>query len=670
MSGSSVPTICKICDEHCGLLVTDDGNKVTIRGNPAHPLTKGFICAKGKNFGEVHYAPHRLRSPLLKKKSGWEEISFDDALDLLASQFIRCKREFGPESVIFYKGEALKHFEVAQYMRHLANGFGSPNYVSVGTLCHYAQVLGHSLTYGGKPVPDYEKMGVAVLWGVNPAASSPRAFAELRKAVRQGTKLVVVDPASTRTAMLAHVHLRVRPGSDGFLALALLKQAIEERNLKPTDDMQEGWDALVELVGDLSYGYLLEKSDIAKTEFAEGAAVIFDHLPGWTRVGLGLEHRPGGVQTMRAATCLQSLLDPANKPAHMSATLKPLPGANRYPSMPDPIGAAQYPLFTRGRREAQGMLLPDAILHGDPYPVCAMLIGGGNPMLTFPCVERQGEILRKLDFLAVFDLFMTPTAQLADLIIPGADQLDNLELHDYGRIGRPYLGLMRPVGSSPNGLPTWRLIFELARRFGLDELFPWQDNREALTYRLSGTNVEFGDLWDSPGSTAAYHVDQPAGHLWHTKDGKVHYRSNELDASGHAALPIPQVLELPDGTDEEFPFWLSTGDRVSAYQHGQFRGIASYEKKVPEPILDIHPNAAAKFGIQSGDVVLLSTRHGRIEIRANVSDEVREDSLRMVHGWEQSNANQLTGLDNRDTISGFPWLKALPSKVEKRPNVA
>jgi len=330
------------------------------------------------------------------------------------------------------------------------------------------------------------------------------------------------------------------------------------------------------------------------------------------------------------------------------------------------IGAGETPLFTKGRREGQGMLLTRAILEDDPYPVRAMLVAGGNPMVTFPSVRSQQEALKKLDFLAVFDLFMTPTARLADLVFPAADQLDNLELHDYGRIGRPYLGLMRPVSLDPTGWPTWKLVFELARVLGLSHLFPWKDNRDAIAYRLSGTGVNFSDLEQSPGSTTSYECKMPMGDRWHTDDGKLHYRSKLLHEAGNEAIPVPDALTLPYETDASFPFWLSTGDRVSAFQHGQFRDIPIYKSIFPEAILDIHPDAASRLGIRQGDAVVLSTKYGEVEVRANLSEEMRPDCLRMTHGWEGTNANQLTGLEHLDKVSGFPWLKALPSKVELR----
>lgn len=666
MQTRAVPTICKICDEHCGILVTDSGHEVMIEGNGTHPLSRGFVCVKGKHYGHVHHSDQRLKKPLLKRPSGWEEISFEDALDILASKLLRCREEFGAESIVFYKGEGLKHFEIAQYMRHLANGFGSPNYVSVGSLCHYSQVLGHSLTYGGKPVPDFEKIGVAVIWGANPAISVPRTFGDLRKALRRGMKLLVIDPASTRTAKLADIHLRIRPGSDGYLATALMKYAIEDRGLSPTDEYEEGWEEFVESMKRMSHDDLLGETDVDPVSFKAAASMIFDNLPGWTTVGLGLEHRPGGVQTIRATACLQSLLDPENRPAHIAAPLKPLPGSDRYPHMNAPIGASETPLFTSGRREGQGMLWDRAIMDGDPYPVRAMLVAGGNPMVTFPSRQRQGEALTRLDFLAVFDLFMTPTAQLAHLVIPGSDHLDNTELHDYGRVGRPYLGLMRPVTSSPVGWPTWKLVFECGRRLGLESLFPWKDNREALAARLSGTGVTLEELEDSPSATCQYAYERPGSKEWHTKDGKIHYRSIALQETGNTPFPLPETFSLPYNTDDNFPFWLSTGDRVSAFQHGQFREIPTYCNLGPQAMVEIHPDAARALGIDHQDLVVVSTRYGRVEIHAEHSPDVRQDSLRMTHGWEEANANDLTGLEHFDRISGFPWLRCVPARIERK----
>ncbi len=397
------------------------------------------------NFGEVHYAQDRLRSPLIRKGSGWVKISYEDALEVLASNLQTCREEYGPESVAFYKGESLKHQEIDQYMHHLSYGFGTPNYISVGSLCQFSNELGYGLTNGQIPLPDFQRMKTAIVWGANPAVSSFHMFRALKQAVRNGTNLIVIDPTRTETAKIADLHLPITPGSDGFLALAFIKYASEKAHINPQTSVSEGWDELKELVYSVSYRSLLERTGILEDDFNEASVFIFENLPGWIHTGLGLELNPCGVQSIRAIASLQSLLDRQHAPSSLTYKLKTLPGKHLYPDRPDPIGAKESPLYIHGNEEGQGMYLARAILNHDPYPVKAMLITGGNPILTFPDSKTQTKAFQKLDFLAAFDLFMTPTARLAHLVFPASDFLENLELHDYGQSGRPYLGLIRPV---------------------------------------------------------------------------------------------------------------------------------------------------------------------------------------------------------------------------------
>ncbi|MBI5252411.1 MAG: molybdopterin-dependent oxidoreductase [Desulfomonile tiedjei] len=666
LENQPVATICRICKENCGILVSENGDSLKISGNPRHPISKGFLCFKGKNFGDVHHSPHRLRSPMLKNGSKWVNISYKEAINVLAEKFDRSKAKFGPESVAFYKGESLKHQEITHYMGHLASGFGSPNYISVGSLCHYAMVLGHSLTYGGMPKPDFERIKGVITWGANPVNSSPLLFSSLKRALSQGTKMVVVDPARTRTAELADIHLPIMPGSDGFLALALIKHAVEEERLDPPDELSVGWNTLSQMVRDLSYDHLLRNTGIDGGLFDKAVSLIFENRPGWVLTGLGLELQPVGVQAIRAVACLQSILDPLNRPFPVSAGLKSLPGFDGYPTMPRAIGAEQAPLYVQMKGEAQGMFVPRAILDNDPYPLRAMLVVGGNPLSTFPAYSKQYRAMQGLDFLAVHDLFMTQTAQLADLVLPASDHLDNLELHDYGQAGKPYLGLIKPAVSSPIGWPAWKLLFNLAGRLGLERFFPWWDNRDAIAYRLSDCTIKLEDLENSPAAVLAYQPGSVPTERWCTPGGKVHYRSEKMEAFGYPGLPDPKSLDLPFSTDSEFPLWLSTGDRILAYQHSQFRQIPTYRRQAPEPFVDVHPDAAAKLDIADGDPVFVITRYGRIEIRVSLSDQVRGDCIRITHGWEEANANTLTGLEHFDPISGFPWLRALPAKLEKK----
>jgi len=275
----SHPSICRICSENCGILISRKNQKTVITGNPDHPVSRGFICFRGRNFTHIHHDPKRLTLPLLKKKAGWQEISLEQGLDVLAENLLRSKARFGPESVVFYKGEALKHQQNAHYMRHLAYGFGSPNYVSVGSLCHYAITMGHGLTYGGIPKPDFNRIRSALIWGANPAASYPRLFRQLKQAVQSGLKLLVIDPAKTRTAKLAHLHLPIRPGTDGLLALAFIQCAMDHPDLERALSEGKGGKGFKKAVKGLSLNRLLKACDISRDGFNGACTLIFQNRP-------------------------------------------------------------------------------------------------------------------------------------------------------------------------------------------------------------------------------------------------------------------------------------------------------------------------------------------------------------------------------------------------------
>lgn len=658
MENTATPTLCRICLRSCGILVRPTSNGIRIKGNPEHPISKGFICFRGAHYHRIWGSDQRLKEPLLRRGNRWLPISYDDALGILAEKINLSRKAHGIQSVAFLKGESLKHQEISGYMKHLAHALGTPNYFSIGSMCQRANVMGHDLTYGGIPKLDRGRHRAAVLWGRNIAVASVATFKDLHGAVKEGMRLLVIDPNFTRTAEIADMHLPITPGTDGLLALAFIKKAVEDYNLAPDAQRQVGWGQLKDHVTGLSYDVLLEKIGIAKEDFSRASQLIFENLPAYNQTGLGLELLPNGVQAIRAVACLHSLVDPARFPSAMAMPVKPLPNREAYPERPDPVGCLQNPLFFKRGGEGQAMYLPQAVFNQEPYPIKLLFVAGANPALTFPATSTQIEMYKQLDFFAVCDLFMTATARRADLVLPAVDFLNSMEVHDYGRVGKPYLGLIRPIPHEAPGWPVWKWVFKLAHALGLEKFFPWENNEAALSYRLGGTQVELDTLKASPASVAAY---RPA--VEDDAFRKVHYFSAEAETAANMGLTTADTLELPFTTDADFPLWLSTGDRVRAYQHSQFRISDFYLKIEPEPRVDIHPETAELFSIHNGDRVKVTTRYGEVMVQARLTDEVRKDSLRMLHGWEEANINELTGLEHLDPLSGFPWCRALPARI-------
>ena len=222
--------ICGLCSANCGLLLTVEDRRITkVRGDREHPVTGGYICPKGAALVEIQCAPDRLTAPRRRRDDGrWEELSWEDAFDHVAEGLTRVRTRHGAESVAFYVGRAGIGKEFYGCAQRFAQAFGSPNFASAGSLCHWGVELGNVLTYGVLPVPDFAHSNCIVLWGDNPDQSFPSRRPLIAQARSNGAHLIVVDPSRTRLAADADLHLRLLPGTDAALALGMLHVVIAE----------------------------------------------------------------------------------------------------------------------------------------------------------------------------------------------------------------------------------------------------------------------------------------------------------------------------------------------------------------------------------------------------------------------------------------------------------
>ena len=225
-------SICAICDPAplCGLdLYLKDGKIIKVEGSENHPANQGTLCAKGAATRQYIYHEDRIKEPLKRtgpRGSGqFAPISWDEALDTIATKFNRLKKENGPESVAFFSGFS-KHFR--PYLKRLAHSFGSPNYLTESSTCYQAVVLAQTLVFGVATIPDIRNTRCLLIWSANPFHSNPNGAKALIKAKENGTKIMVVDPRNTPTSDLADIHLQLKPGTDGALALSMANVIINE----------------------------------------------------------------------------------------------------------------------------------------------------------------------------------------------------------------------------------------------------------------------------------------------------------------------------------------------------------------------------------------------------------------------------------------------------------
>ncbi|MGQ9788673.1 MAG: molybdopterin-containing oxidoreductase family protein [Candidatus Hadarchaeaceae archaeon] len=670
-------TVCRICSGECGLDVYTKGGKIVkVDGMKEHPVNRGEICPKAEAAVDYVYAPDRLRYPMKRDGDSWKRISWDEALDIISQELIRIRENYGSRALAVYLGQGIDYYENKWYARRFCDVYGTPNYYSVDSMCYRARVIAHRLTYGEMSVPDQENSKCILMWGRNEYnAFLPRAK-KIVSALELGAKLIVVDPVRTFFAKKADIHLRPRPGTDCALALSMLNVIISEKLYD--QEFVERWTVGFEKLSEHVKNYPPEKVEeitwVKSGDIIAAARTYATFKPACINQGNSLDLQSNGVQTSRALAILQAITGNLD-----------VPGGNTYsprlrltnlglPKMQNekPFGADEYPIQYEQTREGQAMVLIDKLLTGEPYQIRAMIVSGGNPAVQFPNFNKVKAALEKLDFLVVMDVFMTATAKLADIVLPAATFLEKTELLDFGAVlGIPYVMLRKkvvePVGEC---WPDWKFWFELGRRMGHGEYFPWNDVSDAIEVLLKSTGYSVKVLEQLPGG---FFYDFPRYRKYidngfRTPSGKVELYSEVLQKYGYDPLPTHvEPCESPISNPElakEYPLILTTGSRVLEYTHSQLRNVPQLREKLPEPLAEIHPEAARRYGIVDGEMIQVKTKWGSIKIKAKVTEDMHPKVVHVQHGWEAANVNVLTNHADRDPISGFPAVKSLLCTLE------
>jgi anaerobic selenocysteine-containing dehydrogenase len=651
----------------------------------------------------------------------WERISWDQALDLVAEGLQQVKDTYGPEAVWFHKGSGhdLCGGDVRPYLHRLANVFGTPNLSCPFYVCNGPRTLNMYLTTGAIPAPDVENTECTLLWGINPTETAITRHIKIQDALKRGAKLIVVDPRTTHFARKADIHLQPRPGSDGALALGMLRVIVDD-NLFDGDFVTRwtvGFEELKALLEDYPLERVEELTWVAQDEIRKAAHLYAETKPACIFLGNALDQHTSTSQAIRAITALIAvtgnldtpggnvILSPGSLAKNPIALHDELP-----PEMDKKRLGNEFPLtqfeFTRLAHPPSAI---KAILEETPYPVKAMLIMAANPALTSPNSQEVIAALEKLDFLAVVDIFMTKTAELADVVLPACTFLEQTyyatyEAGAYLKPTIPGLLMLRPQVVPPleESWPDWQIIFELARKLGYGEYFPWQDIEEAIDCELEPIGITSRDLRDHPegiqipGPSFLYQKFGNKGvfgklmvrllnatmfrkypNMYHkykkmgftTPSKKVEILSERLQKMGGDALPVyREPSESPLGDPElakAFPLVLTTGAKLGCYVHSQMRNNPSLNRRMPHNVAEIHPDTAAEFEVGDGDTVLVESPRGSIECQAKLTEDIRPQVVQLFHGFEEANANLLTDNGSYDPITGSVPVRSSLCRIRK-----
>jgi anaerobic selenocysteine-containing dehydrogenase len=763
--------------------VVEAGRFTRLEPDPWHP-TGQALCAKGRAAPELVYSPERLTHPLRRTRPkgdadpGWERISWDEALDLTAASIRRVAERDGPHAVALTLSSPSTTAigDSSGFIQRLGNAFGTPNSAITLDVCGWGRAFATRYTFGvgsvglggtGGAMPDIANSGVVILWGYNPSFTRLTHATAVVEALKHGTRLIVVDPRHVGLASKADLWLRVRPGTDGALALGIANVMIERgwydrefirnwsngpllvradtgrllteadlaaggdarllfawdskrRQLTPYDTAAGRYDhdstnlALAgeyriptlqgevichpafELYARLCRSYPPETVEaicwVPRAQVESAARLIWEARPVSYYAWSGHEQHANVTQTARAMSLLYALTGSFDQrggnlllPA-MSAvaiTGQDLPAAK---DMAPTLGVGERPLGPARFGYYSTRDLYRAIREGTPYKVRAVLGFGANMLLAHADGALGREALTELEFYAHADLFMNPTAELADVVLPVASAFEREALKIGFDISPEAQSLvqLRPAIVPPRGeaRPDTDIIFGLAQRLGLGPQFWNGDIDAAYRHQLAPTGISLEQLRASPGGVRvplearyAKYAELDANGAprgFATPSRKVELYSQTFLEHGYTPLPEfdePRIgpVARPD-LAAHFPMVL-TSAKATLFCQTQHRQLPSLRKRAPYPEVELHSAAAQIRGIANGDWVSIETPDGSVRARARLNDDLDPRVVVGEHGWWQAcdelgapgydpfgpsstNFNLLIGTAVRDPVSG------------------
>lgn len=694
-------TYCDLCNQvpKCGMKVHVEGGRIVhIEDRENYPA--GPLCVKGLASLEEQYHPDRLLYPVRRSTAkgsadaGWVRISWDEAYRTITDRLNEVKAKYGADKVCFFVGDPK---EPRAAVQRLAYTFGSPNFGTESSICSKSAVMAAQLTFGAATAGSLPSKHTAscLLWSRNLAHSAPHEMGLLLQAKQRGVRFVVIDPRVTPTVrQLADIHLQLRPGTDGALALGMIHLMLKGEGLCDREFAARWTEGLAEL-SEYAKQFSLDEVEritwVPKERIRDAVNLLARSRPvTWIGSSQATVHSSNGFQNHRAILALLSLIGDFDAPGGVTLPTHPLPlqpfghsteftrEAELLPGLRDKrLDKDRFPLWASLNSEIQMNHLPEYVEQGR---VKAMVMFGANAMM-WPQTAKYQEAIGRLEFSVAADYFLRPwTHNFVDMVLPAATTFERMSpVAIFGR----RIFLREPVvPPSGEAKPDWQIALELGCRLGYAAQFWNADESLALNSILRKVGLTVNDL--RAGGADGVAVPAPGEEVFrkyekgllrrdgksgfNTTSGKIELKSRTLEEYGFDPLPryrepVESPLSTPD-LAREFPLVLNTGSRVPMFTHSKLRELPSLRRLMPFPVINIHPSDAAANGISRGDEVELESAHGRIRLRANLTEDVLPGVIDVSHGWADANVNEVVPR-HFDPITGFAAFKEGLCRVRK-----
>ena len=688
MTAEVKPTNCHYCGYCCAFLATvEDGRVTDLVPDPSrYPYDERILagCRRWRMNLDALDGPDRVNYPLRRagERGGneWERVSWDEALDDIAARLRALADEHGPETLASAIGGPHASFWP---LHRFMNLFGSPNNMGIGQICWNPRIWMDALTFGWTVEADIVP-GVTeclFIWGTNPAQSDNSAFwRSILAFARSDAALVVVDPRRTQAAAVADLWLPVRPGTDCTLALGLLHVIIGEGLVDRAfvDAWCHGFDELAEHVRPYTPAHVAAVCGLPEDDIVR-AARLFGRAGAAALVsGRGVDQVGANVApTHRAICCLRAVTGNVDKPGscvlaegpdfvsemelEMSDALEP---ERRARCLNTPFTPLQcYEGYDRARKltEKLGRTLPERYLtsalphlvlrameEGEPYPVRALIVNATNPLLTYADTHRVFEALMGLDLLVVLDYYMTPTAMIADYVLPAAGAIERPVLQVHGGVAN--MGYGGPAAVEPyyERRCDYDVFRALGLRLGQEDAWPEETLADAFAAQLARAGMDWdafcqlGIYWQPP-AYAKHELPGPDGKPqgFATTTGKIELASEFLPTLGGPRLPEPAAPAAPLCSPElvedaeraggaHLP--MITGSRKQPYNASMYFNNPAFRLKSPHPVAEVSEATAERLGLEPGDRVEIATDKGSARFILETAP-LRDDLVNVDYGW-------------------------------------
>jgi anaerobic selenocysteine-containing dehydrogenase len=653
------------CPDTCGIVTeVEDGRAVRFTGDPDHPITRGWLCAKVRPYLDHVYHPERVLYPLRRvsaKGSGqWRRISWDEALEEIARRWKEIVARFGAEAILPYSySGTLGLVQMAVSSARFWNRLGASQLQR--SICGAAAEFAVEATLGKRWSPPYADVAhskLMIVWGCNPVSTAPHFLPFLKQARRSGCQLVVIDPRRSQTARGADLHLAPRPGTDGALALGLGHVLAAEgwHDEAWLAAHALGWPEFRQRLGDFPPSRAAAVTGLSVDEIVGLARLYAQRRPGLIKIADGINRNRNGGQNVRAICALPALTGQygvrgGGLSYSTSGALQWDGGAvHHWEGCPRPGRAVNM-------NRLGAALLGEA---ADP-PIQALYVFGANPASSSPNAGRIVEGLRREDlFTVVHELFLTDTADYADIVLPATSQLEQTDLHKaYGHTLLAYnRQAIPPRGECKS---NWEVMGLLARAMGFDEPWLHQSADEVIEEVLTATarrnpflnGVTLGRLKAEGAVPLAVEGTPFADGHFPTLSGKMALFSERMAQMGYDPLPSGAV-DLDDGADAGRPMEDSLTLLTPAPHHFVSSSLASQPgllRGEGEPFVEIHPRDAAARRVSAGDQVIVENGRGAVRLRAVLTERVRPGVLASPKGrWAKLSGGRNVNWTTSDVL--------------------